>query len=151
MSTDIKNIDGIGPKNEKKLNEYGIFTIEDLRKEGETEEGRKKLSEETGIYLKWIENWVEQAKSHKVEEVVEKVEEVKEIEKVEKAQKVINNDEYSELLEKAGFKSSKDLASIKPLDLLDKIYQTNQKYNLVPRMPSINQIVRWIEQAKKEV
>lgn len=127
--SDIKDIEGIGPKNQEKLNNYGIFTIEDLRKSGETEEDRKKISEETGIYLKWIENWVEQAGFHKIDGVQE---------------------EYGDLLERAGFKNKKDIAKQKPLDLLEKLYKTNQEHNLVRRMPSINQIIRWIEQAKKE-
>lgn len=161
--SDIKDLEGIGPKNEQKLNDYGIFTIDDLKEAGETEEGRKRISEETGIYLKWIENWVEQAKNFqkepepdiiKDEEDVEEESEFNQIEEKQEEKPIFNKmvgiqEEYIVLLEKAGFKDMKKLATQKPLDLLNKLHKTNQKYDLVKRMPSINQIIRWIEQAKK--
>lgn len=176
MSGNLEHLKGIGPKNKEKLNEYGIHTVDDLLKACKTKKDRKKLSEETGIRLKQIEKWFKQAKDfvnqenveeEKIEETVADVEEDTSEETVEEEIIVEESveeeievsiydlkfidEEFLQLMEKAKIKNKDDLLKYKPLDLLEKLHKTNKKYNLARRLPSINQIIRWIEQAKKIV
>jgi nucleotidyltransferase/DNA polymerase involved in DNA repair len=129
MSTDISKIEGLGEKSKEKLEAIGIHTVKDLREATETDDGIKRLHEQTGIYLKYIEDWAAQVKLHQIKGV---------------------NEEYADLLQEAGFNSKADLANQKPLELLERLHKVNQEKNLVRRMPSVNQILRWIEQGKKE-
>ncbi len=61
--TDVKEIDGIGPKTADALNGAGIVTIEELVAMCSTTEAITKLAEQTGLSEKSLEAWVEKAKA----------------------------------------------------------------------------------------
>jgi len=58
-------------------------------------------------------------------------------------------EEYSDLLEEAGVDSVVELAKRDPENLHAKMAEVNAKEKLVRRLPTLNEIKDWIEQAKK--
>lgn len=55
---------------------------------------------------------------------------------------------YSDLLEKAGVDTVKELAVRKPENLHAKILETNSAGGLTTQPPSASQVTAWVEQAK---
>ena len=124
----IEEIEGIGPTYGKKLNEQGIMTTAGLLSAGSTLKKRKQLAEKTGISEKLILDWVNLADLFRIDGV---------------------GQEYSDLLEEAGVDTVIELAQRNPDNLHAKILDVNKKKNLVRKVPSLNQVKDWVEQAKK--
>ena len=57
-------------------------------------------------------------------------------------------EEYSDLLEASGVDTVVELAQRNPENLLAKILEVNAEKKLVRRVPTLNAIKDWIEQAK---
>jgi len=128
----IIDIEGIGAAYASKLQAAGIRSVDALLKAGATPEGRKKLAEKTGIDQSLILKWVNMADLYRI--------------------KGIGSDgsEYSELLEKAGVDTVKELRNRLPENLLDKMRQVNSTGRpIVRQLPSIKVVNNWIKQAKK--
>lgn len=128
MSKPIKEIEGIGPTNAEKFANIGIHTTKDLLNKGCTKEGRKYLTEKTGISEKLILEWVNLADLFRIEGVGE---------------------EYSDLLEEAGVDTAVELSNRNPQSLHGKLTEINEKKKLVRQLPSLDMIKKWIEQAKR--
>ncbi len=124
----IVNIEGIGPKYAKILQNVGIRTTEKLLKEGASKKGRKALAEMTKISEKLILEWVNLSDLARIKGIGE---------------------EYSDLLEEAGVDTVKELRNRKAENLYKKVTETNNKKKLVRRPPSFGMIEDWIKQAKK--
>ena len=124
----LNEIEGIGPTYAEKLFEVGVKTTEELLERGATRKGREELSEKTGISAKLILEWVNLADLFRIKGVGE---------------------EYSDLLEEAGVDTVVELSRRNPENLHAKILEVNEKKKLVRRPPTLNQVRRWIEQAKK--
>jgi predicted flap endonuclease-1-like 5' DNA nuclease len=58
-------------------------------------------------------------------------------------------EEYSELLEKAGVDTVKELRKRNPKNLLDAIVQANEAHKLVRRLPNLLEVESWIKEAKE--
>lgn len=56
---------------------------------------------------------------------------------------------YSDLLEKAGVDTVKELATRRPDNLHAKIKETNDKENLTERPPTASAVEDWVKQAKE--
>jgi predicted flap endonuclease-1-like 5' DNA nuclease len=123
----IIDIEGIGPKYAEMFASQGIKTVEGLLKAGTKPKDRKKLSEVLQISDNLILEWVNHADLYRIKGVGE---------------------EYSDLLEEAGVDTVPELAQRNPENLLQKIVETNEKKNLVRRLPVLSQVESWVAQAK---
>lgn len=125
----IIDIEGIGAAYASKLQAAGIRSVDALLKAGATPEGRKKLAEKTGIDQSLILKWVNMADLYRIKGI---------------------GSEYSELLEKAGVDTVKELRNRLPENLLDKMREVNSTGRpIVRQLPSIKVVNNWIKQAKK--
>jgi predicted flap endonuclease-1-like 5' DNA nuclease len=123
----IADIEGIGPNFAEKLNAINIYTTLDLLAAGATPQGRKEIAEKTGISNKLILEWVNMADLFRIKGVGE---------------------EYSDLLEEAGVDTVVELATRVPENLRAKMLEVNEKTKLVRRMPTLNEVTQWVEEAK---
>lgn len=126
--TPIDKIEGIGPVYAAKLREIGITTVEELLQRGATRRGREEIAEQTGISPALILEWVNHADLFRIKGISE---------------------EYADLLEEAGVDSVPELAQRNPENLYQRLVEVNQEKNLVRRLPSLDQVRDWIEQAKQ--
>jgi len=124
----IEDIEGIGPTYRDKLKVVGILTVEELLKKGRTPKGRDGLAEKTGISGKLILEWVNLADLMRIKGMGE---------------------EYTDLMEEAGVDTVKELARRVPGNLHKKLEEVNKAKKLVRRLPSLDEVKDWIEQAKK--
>ena len=124
----IEKIEGIGPKNAAALAKAGIKTTEGLLKAGATKKGRKELAEKSKISETNILGWVNRADLMRVKGVGE---------------------EYSDLLEKAGVDTVKELRNRNAANLWKAMKEVNDKKNLVRALPSQSSVEAWVAQAKQ--
>lgn len=124
----ILDIEGIGSKYAKKLNDVGVKSTTRLLYIGSTKRGRQDLAEHTGISEKLILEWVNLADLMRIQGIGE---------------------EYSDLLEEAGVDTVKELRQRVPENLYEKIVKINRDKSLVRRLPSLKQVKSWVQQAKK--
>ena len=125
--TNLKLIEGIGEVYAAKLLEAGLVTTEALLGKGATPEGRQEIAEKTGINIHKILEWVNRADLFRIKGVAE---------------------EYSDLLENAGVDTVPELAQRNPTNLLTKMTAVNAEKKLVRRLPTQNEVNRWVEHAK---
>ena len=124
----IADIEGIGPKYAAKLQKVGVRSVNALLNAGATRKGRKDLAESSGIDDTLILKWVNFADLYRIKGV---------------------GSEYSELLEKAGVDTVKEMATRKPENLHAKIVEVNSKgRGLVRQVPGLKQVQAWVKDAK---
>jgi PAS domain S-box-containing protein len=124
----IEKIEGIGPVYAQKLAEAGIATTEDLLEFGKTRKGREELVEKLGISGKLVLKWVNMADLMRVKGIGE---------------------EYSELLERAGVDTVRELRNRRPDHLHAALIAVNQEHKLVRRLPHISEVESWVQSAKE--
>jgi predicted flap endonuclease-1-like 5' DNA nuclease len=125
----IADIEGIGPAQAEKLKKAGVKSVNGLLEAGCSKKGRKQLAEKSGLGEALILKWVNFADLYRIKGV---------------------GSEYSELLERAGVDTIKELAKRKPDALHGKIVEVNSKGRaLVRQLPGLKIVQNWIEQAKK--
>ncbi len=127
MSYPVLKIEGIGPKYAKKLNAIGVRTTGRLLDRAKDPKGRKHLAAEAGIDETLILKWANMSDLMRVKGVGE---------------------EYSELLERAGVDTVKELRNRRPDNLHAKMVEVNAAKKLVRALPSPNKVKSWVEQAK---
>lgn len=125
----LETVEGIGPVYAGILQEKaGIFTVGQLLEAGATRQGRKALTEKTGIGHKLILEWVNLVDLMRIKGV---------------------HSEYSDLLEESGVDTVKELRNRVPENLYRKIKEVNKKKNLVRRLPALSQVEDWVRQARE--
>ena len=126
----IIDIEGIGETYAPKLQEVGVKTVAGLLERGKTPKGRKELAESTGINEKLILKWVNMGDLFRVKGI---------------------GPEYSELLEKAGVDTVKELRRRVPKNLHAKLAEANSSTSrpLVRALPSLKAVQSWVEAAKQ--
>ena len=126
----IKEIEGVGETYAPKFQALGIKTVADLLERGKTPSGRKKLAEATGISEKLILKWVNFSDLFRVKGI---------------------GPEYSELLEKAGVDTVKELRNRVPENLHAKLEAANTSTGrpLVRALPSLKAVQSWVQAAKQ--
>lgn len=127
---EIVDIEGIGPKFAKMLNEVGIKTTEDLRKESIIE-----MSEATDISTKLLFKWQCMADLFRVRRAAE---------------------EYTEVLFEMGIQTVRELSEQDPDELHNEVKQFAEEAKEKPgwqgdvrKVPTRNDIELWIYSAKE--
>jgi len=128
MNMKIEDIEGIGPTFSEKLRIVEIITVESLLEKGAHPDGRKMISEMTGIESSKILKWVNLCDLCRISGV---------------------STQYSELLEMAGVDTVKELRNRNAENLHTKIQEVNAEKYLVRKIPSLQSVSSWVEQAKK--
>ena len=129
----IETIEGVGPALAKKFQDAGCRTCERLLADGATKKGRKALAAATGIDEKRVLTFVNSADLMRIKGV---------------------GSEYSELLERAGVDTVKELKNRRPDNLTAKMEEVNAaaikktKKSIVRRVPSEKEVIKWVDQAK---
>lgn len=124
----IQSIEGIGPHYADRLHNCGIDYQEQFLECCALRKNRKMFAKESGISLKLILKWTNQADLSRIKGIGE---------------------EYSELLERTGVDTVIELAHRNAHNLFIRLKATNDKYHLVRRLPNEKQTKAWISQAKK--
>ena len=124
----IVDIEGIGPTYGEKLTKAGVRTVNALLEKGATKKGRKELAEKSDIDETLILKWVNFADLYRIKGV---------------------GSEYSDLLERAGVDTVKELATRNAENLQAKLAEVNAEKKLVRVVPGLKAVTGWIEQAKK--
>lgn len=124
----LVQIEGIGKKYAEMLKQAGIENQDDLLQTCSSRRGRLRLATQTGISHKLILKWTNQADLARINGISE---------------------EYAELLEKAGVDSIPELAHRNPEHLHLALIEKNDMSHLVRHIPGLNQVVTWVEEAKK--
>lgn len=124
----LVKVEGIGEIYAQKLAEAGISTTQALLTKGASPQGRKEITEKTGISGKLILRWVNHVDLFRVKGVSE---------------------EYADLLEVAGVDTVPELSQRNPGNLYQKLVEVNLEKKLVRRLPSEIQVKDWVEQAKQ--
>ena len=124
----LEMIEGVGHVYAEKLRAAGVRGVKTFFRQAATPEGRKKLAEESGISEKLILEWVNRLDLMRVPGVGE---------------------EYSDLLERAGVDTVVELARRNPENLYQKLAEVNRDSWAVRRLPSREEVRRWVEEAAK--
>ena len=123
----IIDVEGIGEVYAKKLLEAGITDTAILLEKCCKPAGRKALAEATGISSKLILTWTNHADLMRIKGV---------------------GPQFSELLEKAGVDTVKELAHRVPANLALKCNEVNAAHKIVGRVPVEKEIAKMVEEAK---
>ncbi|MGC8786620.1 MAG: DUF4332 domain-containing protein [Anaerolineae bacterium] len=125
----IIDIEGIGPVYKQALKEKaGITTTEALLEAAATPKKREELAAKTGISEKLILEWANLADLFRIKGIGE---------------------EYSDLLEEAGVDTVVELAQRNPENLYAALKEVNERKRLVRRLPTLEQVKDWVQQAKQ--
>ena len=124
------DLEGIGPANSRKMDEAKIKTVRGLLQKGGTPKGRKELAQSTGISESVILKWVNFADLFRINGI---------------------GTQYSELLEKAGVDTVKELRTRNAENLVASLKKANEAggRRLVRGVPGLKRARTWIAEAKK--
>lgn len=123
----VKDIEGVGEATAAKLAEAGVKSIEGLLEAGSTKKGREALAEKTGVSEKLILKFVNHADLIRINGI---------------------GPQFSELLEAAGVDSVPELATRNAANLAAKIAEVNEAKNLTNRVPTEDEVAKWVAEAK---
>jgi predicted flap endonuclease-1-like 5' DNA nuclease len=123
----IIDVEGIGPVFAGQLEAIGVKTTDDLLERGATEKGREELESASGIGHAFILKWVNRVDLYRVNGI---------------------GSEYSDLLEVAGVDTVPELAQRNAANLTETLAEANAARNLVRRLPTLEMVTDWIDQAK---
>jgi len=124
----LVDIEGVGEVYAQKLKGAGVGSTDALLKQGASPKGRKEIAEKSGISEKLVLEWVNHVDLFRIKGV---------------------GSEYADLLEEAGVDTVKELAQRKAENLFQKLGEVNQAKKLVRRLPTLAEVERWVDQAKK--
>jgi len=127
MAYPITEIQGIGTDVAAILKSDGIRTTVGLLRLAKTPKQRLKLAQKTGADEKRVLDWVTAADRMRIKGV---------------------GGEYSELLRVVGVRTANELRFRNPQRLALAMKDANDKRKLVRVLPSLNMVIRWIEDAK---
>ena len=122
-----QEIKGITAEVSGKLAEQGILDRQSLLAKGTTLEDRRALARATALSERELLAYANRADLQRVKGV---------------------GREYSDLLELAGVDTVKELRTRKPENLHKALVEANQEKSIVQRLPTLAQVVAWVEFAK---
>jgi predicted flap endonuclease-1-like 5' DNA nuclease len=123
----IVDIEGIGPAFAEKLKDAGVRSTTTLLKRGGNPKGRRELAYAINIEESKLLKWVNHADLFRIRGI---------------------GSEYSELLEAAGVDTVPELRQRKAETLYEALVQTNKEKKMVRKLPTMEQVADWVEQAK---
>ena len=127
FKSNLEYIEGIGPVYAAKLNAIGIMNLHDLLEKGAFPKGREEMATAAEISHALVLKWVNHVDLFRIKGV---------------------GSEYADLLEMAGVDTVVELANRNPANLFTKLEAVNEEKNLVRKLPVLNQVQDWVEQAK---
>jgi predicted flap endonuclease-1-like 5' DNA nuclease len=129
MSYKLIEIKGIGEVYAGTLLEkLDITTVEELLELGATKKGRSDIADQTGISDAHILRWINMADLFRIKGVAE---------------------DFSDLLEKAGVDTVKELRNRVPANLHAKLVEVNEATGRAGRTPRLDEVESWVAQAKE--
>ena len=123
----ITDIEGIGDVYARKLDAVNIRSVGALLNKGCTKKGRQELAAATGFDEGTILKWVNIADLFRVKGI---------------------GGEYSQLLEKAGVDTVKELRNRNAENLRAKMAEVNASHKLVRQLPGLSLVESWVATAK---
>lgn len=129
MAYKLIEIKGIGEVYAANLQEnFNITTVEELLDLGATKKGRQEIADKSGISESLILRWVNMADLFRLKGVAE---------------------DFSDLLEKAGVDTVKELRNRVPANLHAKLVDVNEETGRAGRTPRLDEVESWVAQAKE--
>ncbi|MBU6342533.1 MAG: DUF4332 domain-containing protein [Bacteroidetes bacterium] len=129
MAYKLIEIKGIGEVYAANLQEnFNITTVEELLDLGATKKGRQEIADKSGISESLILRWVNMADLFRLKGVAE---------------------DFSDLLEKAGVDTVKELRNRVPANLHAKLVEVNEETGRAGRTPRLDEVESWVAQAKE--
>ncbi len=128
MAYKIIEIEGIGEVYAGKLSTQGITSVEQLLETGASKKGRSELAASSSISESLLLRWVNMADLFRIKGVAE---------------------EFSDLLELAGVDTVKELRTRNADNLHAKLTEVNAERGVAGRVPSLDEVSSWIEQASQ--
>jgi predicted flap endonuclease-1-like 5' DNA nuclease len=122
----LEDVEGIGVVYAGRLRESGIATTQDLLLRAGSRSGRGMLAASSGIAEKLLLEWVNHCDLMRIDGV---------------------GAEYADLLEAAGIDSCAELSLRNPANLHAALAETNERTELVRRLPSVEMVGRWVAAA----
>jgi predicted flap endonuclease-1-like 5' DNA nuclease len=123
----IVDMEGIGPEYAKRLKSAGVRSTTTLLKRGGNVKGRKELAYAINIEESKLLKWVNHADLFRIHGI---------------------GSEYSDLLESAGVDTVPELRQRNAAALHEALVKTNEEKRLVRKLPTVEQVEEWVEQAK---
>ncbi len=127
MAIPVKKLKGMSANLESNLTKLGIRNTEKLLEATKGPQERKSLSSEVGISERGILELANRADLSRVKGIA---------------------GVYSDLLEKAGVDTVKELATRRPDHLHNKLLKVNDELKLANREPTLSMVNDWVNQAK---
>ncbi len=128
MATSVSSIKGMNPELAAKLKAEGITNTDHLLQAAQKAGPRRDLAKKLGISGSELLELVNRADLARIKGI---------------------GDAYAHLLEEAGVDSVKELAHRVPANLHDRLAKLNEEKKLVPRVPTVEAITTWIDEAKQ--
>ncbi len=123
----IEEVEGIGPVLGQKLRDAGVMNTDALLQHSKTAKQRKELAEKSGFSEKQVLKFANMVDLFRIKGV---------------------GSEYAELLEAAGVDTVPELAQRNAENLTAKMEGVNAAKNLVRRVPTLNEVSTWVQEAK---
>jgi nucleotidyltransferase/DNA polymerase involved in DNA repair len=127
MSYKIETIEGVAKVYGEKLRAAGIKSTAQLLARGKTPKGRKEVASATGITETLVLKWTNMCDLMRIKGV---------------------GKQFSELLEKAGVDTVKELKMRVPANLHKALLDANGQHKLARQAPGLAQVENWVAHAK---
>ncbi len=128
MATSVSTIRGMNSELAAKLKADGITNTDQLLEAAQKAGPRRDLAKKLGIGASELLEFVNRADLARIKGI---------------------GDAYANLLEEAGVDSVKELAHRVPANLHDRMTKLNEEKKIVPRVPTVDAITTWIDEAKQ--
>ena len=125
--SELGEIEDLGEEHRRALEALGVRTTDDLLAAGASPAGRRSLAGDLGVDERDVLRWVSRADLRRVEGV---------------------DEEYADLLQQAGVETVPELAGTDAANLASRLAEVNDEHDLVPRLPTEDEVTDWIERAQ---
>jgi predicted flap endonuclease-1-like 5' DNA nuclease len=127
MSRKLVEIEGIGDVTAAKMGKAGVVTVEDLLEKGKDEKGRKAIADASGMMESKVLHYVGMADLVRVNGI---------------------GGEFAELLKLSDVDTVRELGQRNAANLHKTLTETNAQKEVTRRVPSEEQLQKFIEEAK---